>query len=65
VKGNEEAARGNEILTTSDGLPKAKLGPGHLKRKRFQVDWDLLRSMPVSPGPTAEAILRDGCDGRG
>jgi prevent-host-death family protein len=60
----EEAAKGNEIIITSDGLPKAKLGPMNMKRNRFHVDWELLRSMPVTPGPTAEAILREERDGR-
>ena len=60
----EQAARGQEIIITSDGQPKARLGPAHLKRKRFHTDWELLGSMPVTPGPTAEAILREERDGR-
>jgi prevent-host-death family protein len=61
----EEASRGREIIITSDGEPKAKLVPYHMKRKRFRVDWELLRSMPLKPGaPTAEEIVREERDGR-
>ena len=60
----EEASRGNEIIITSDGVPKAKLGPVHMKRKRFKVNWELLRSMPVTTGPTAEQLIREDRDGR-
>src|SRR6266481_3169669 len=55
----EEASRGNEIIITSDGRPKAKLVPVEMKRKKFKVDWELLHSMPVTPGPTAEEIIRE------
>ncbi len=60
----EEASRGNEIIITSDGFPKAKLVPVQMKRKRFKVDWELLRSMPVNPGPSAEELIREDRDGR-
>ena len=60
----EEASRGHEIIITSDGKPKARLVPYHMKRKRFKVDWALLRSMPVTPGPAAEEIIREERDGR-
>ena len=60
----EQAARGHEIIITSDGKPKAKLVPVQMKRKRFKVDWELLRSMPVTSGPTAEEIIREDRDGR-
>jgi len=60
----EEAARGHEIIITSDGEPKAKLVPYHMKRKRFKVDWALLRSMPITAGPAAEDIIREERDGR-
>jgi prevent-host-death family protein len=60
----EEASRGHEIIITSDGKPKAKLVPYHMKRKRFKVDWALLRSMPVTTGPTAADIIREERDGR-
>ena len=60
----EQSARGHEIMITSDGKPKAKLVPVQMKRKRFKVDWELLRSMPVTSGPTAEEIIREDRDGR-
>jgi len=60
----EEASRGNEIVITSDGIPKAKLVPMQIKRKRFKVNWELLHSMPVTPGPSAEEIIREERDGR-
>jgi prevent-host-death family protein len=60
----EEAARGHEIIITSDGEPKAKLVPVHIKRKRFKVDWELLHSMPVTTGPTAEELIREERDSR-
>ena len=60
----EEASRGNEIVITSDGIPKAKLVPMQTKRKRFKVNWELLHSMPVTPGPSAEEIIREERDDR-
>ena len=60
----EEAARGHEIIITSDGKPKAKLVAVEMKRKRFKVDWELLRSMPITPGPTAEELIREERDSR-
>ena len=60
----EQASRGHEIIITSDGRPKAKLVPVQMKRKRFKVDWELLRSMPVTRGPTAEELIREDRDGR-
>src|SRR5947209_7568611 len=60
----EEASQGNEIIITSDGRPKARLVSMQMKRKRFKVDWELLRSMPVTTGPTAEELIREDRDGR-
>jgi len=60
----EEAAHGHEIIITSDGQPKAKLGPVQAKRKRFKVDWELLRRTPAKAGPSAGDILREERDGR-
>ena len=61
----EQAAQGSEVVITSDGQPKAKLVPFKARRKRFRMDWELLRSMPLAPGtPTAEEILREERDGR-
>jgi prevent-host-death family protein len=61
----EQAARGNEVIITSDGLPKAKLVPVRARRQPFRVNWDLLRSMPlVTTGPTTEQLVREDRDGR-
>ena len=62
----EQAARGNVVVITSDGQPKAKLVPIQARRRPFRVDWELLRSMPVlRAGATAEDLVRQDRDGRG
>ena len=62
----EQAARGNVVVITSDGQPKAKLVPIQARRRPFRVDWALLRSMPViRAGATAEDLVREDRDGRG
>lgn len=61
----EQAARGNEVIITSDGQPKAKLVPIRSRRQPFRVDWELLRSTPVKHGiPAAEDLVREDRDGR-
>lgn len=61
----EEASSGNEVIITSDGVPKAKLVPVRGQRRVFRVDWALLNSMPAKAGtPNAEAIVREDRDGR-
>jgi prevent-host-death family protein len=61
----EEASQGREIVITSDGEPKARLVPYHVKRKKFQMDWALLRSMPLKPeAPLAEDLVREERDSR-
>jgi prevent-host-death family protein len=60
----EEAARGHEIIITSDGQPKAKLVPMQAKRKRFKVDWESLKRAPCKAGPSAEELIREERDGR-
>jgi len=61
----EQAANGNEVIITSDGIPKAKLVPVRSRRQPFRVDWELLRSMPVGTGgPSAEQLVREDRDGR-
>jgi prevent-host-death family protein len=61
----EQAARGNEVVITSDGVPKAKLVPFLSARKPFRVDWELLRSMRVQPAAKlAEELVREDRDGR-
>lgn len=60
----EEAALGNEVIITSDGLPKARLVPVRERRKPYRVDWAWLRSQPVTGGPAAEALIRADQDGR-
>ena len=61
----EQAAQGNEVIITSDGLPKAKLVPFNSARKPFRVDWDLLRSVPPKAGAkSAEELVREDRDAR-
>lgn len=59
----EEAARGNEVIITSDGLPKARLAPPRPRRKPYRVDWEWLRSQPIAGGPAAEDLIRADRDG--
>jgi prevent-host-death family protein len=61
----EAAARGDEVIITSDGQPKARLGPVRPTRRPFQVDWELLRSRPAPSGKApAEEIVRTDRDAR-
>jgi prevent-host-death family protein len=60
----DQVSYGHEIIITSDGKPKAKLIPVRPRRKRFHVDWDLLKSMPLRKGPSAGELLREERDGR-
>ena len=61
----EQASRGNVVVITSDGQPKAKLVPVKARRRPFRVEWELLRSMPVlRRGQTAEDLVREDRDGR-
>lgn len=61
----EEAARGNEVIITSDGQPKAKLIPVRGRKPLFKMDWELLRSMPKEQGAVrAEDLIRKDRDGR-
>ena len=61
----EQAARGNEVIITSDGQPKAKLVPVRPQRQPFRVDWELLRSTPLKRSATgAEELVREDRDGR-
>ena len=64
----EMVARGQEIVITSAGRPKAKIVPvaSEPERKRFSGAAEHLRSMPLqTEGPFAEEILRADRDGRG
>lgn len=60
----EAAARGDEVVITSDGRPKAKLVGIQPLRRAFRMHWSWLRSQPMSAGPPAEALLREDRDGR-
>ena len=61
----EQAARGDEVLITSDGLPKAKLVAARAARKPFRVEWGLLRSGRVKAGAKlADELVREDRDGR-
>lgn len=60
----EEAARGNEVIITSDGQPKARLVPMRSRRQPFRTDWELLRSQPLQRARAAEELVREDRDGR-
>ncbi len=61
----EQAARGNEVIITSDGVPKAKLVPFLAARKPFRVDWEHLRALkPKAGGKSAAELVREDRDGR-
>ncbi len=60
----EAAARGDEVVITSDGRPKAKLVAMRTRRRPFRMHWSWLRAQPVSAGPGAEELVRADRDGR-
>ena len=60
----EAAARGDEVVITSDGRPKAKLVAIQPQRRAFRMHWSWLRAQPMSSGPRAEALVREDRDGR-
>ena len=63
----DQAAQGNEVIITSDGLPKAKLVPIRSPRRSFRTNWDLLRSTPtgINQTPSSEDLIRKDRDERG
>jgi prevent-host-death family protein len=60
----EVASRGDEVVITSDGKPKARLVPATRASKPFEVDWEWLKSMPIRSGKTAEEVVREDRNGR-
>ena len=58
----EKASRGEEVIITSDGRPKARLVSMRKTAKPFKVDWGLLKSIPWRGGKTAEQIIREERD---
>ena len=60
----EAAARGDEVVITSDGRPKAKLVPIQPRRRAFRMHWSWLRAQPMSSGPRAEELVREDREGR-
>lgn len=61
----EAAARGDEVVITSDGRPKARLVGVVPRRRPFRMPWAWLRAQPLSAGPWAEELVREDRDGRG
>lgn len=59
----ERAAKGEEIIITSNGSPKARLVPIGAAARPYRVHADLLR-IRTKPGTTAERLIRDERDGR-
>lgn len=60
----EAAARGDEVVITSHGHPKAKLVAARARRKPFQMHWSWLRAQPMSRGARAESVVREDRDAR-
>jgi len=59
------ATRGEDVIITSHGVPKARLTSHRPKLKRFKVNWQLLHSMPAQrTGKRSEEIIREDRDGR-
>ena len=53
----EQVSRGDEVVITSDGRPKARLVPVRDESRPYTVDWAWLESQPLIGGPSAEAII--------
>jgi prevent-host-death family protein len=61
----EQAAQGNEVIITSDGVPKARLVPIRAGRRPLRVDWEFLRALRSRRrGPASEELIRADRDGR-
>ncbi len=61
----ELVSKGEEIIITSDGKPKAKLVPFRPKQKPFHVDWSLLKPKRSSfVGKLSEELIREDRDAR-
>ena len=59
----ERASRGEEVVITSDGKPKARLVAMQKTEKPFKVDRALLASIPWRGGKRAEELIREDRDG--
>jgi len=58
-------AKGEEIIITSHGEPRARLSPVRRASTRFEVDWKWLRGMRVDePQTPAENVIRAERDAR-
>ncbi len=60
----DRAARGEEIIITSDGKPKARLVAIETGARPYKVHRDLLRIRPKHRGRSAEVLIREERDGR-
>lgn len=60
----DRAARGEEIIITSDGRPKARLVAVETGARPYRVHWDLLRARPRRRGRPAEILIREERDSR-
>ena len=63
----ELVARGQEVIITSDGEPKALLSPVNSERGRkvFTGMGDFLSKQPIHGGPSADELVREDRDARG
>jgi prevent-host-death family protein len=60
----DRAARGEEIIITSDGRPKARLIAIETGAQPYKVHRDLLRTAPKRRGRPAEELIREDRDSR-
>lgn len=60
----ERASRGEEVIITSDGKPKARLVAIETGAQPYRVHHDLLRVRPKGPIRPAEVLIREERDGR-
>jgi len=60
----EAAARGDEVVITSDGRPKAKLVAIQPRHPRFRMHWSWLHGQNISSELRAQDLVREDRDGR-
>ena len=61
----ELASQGNEVIITSDGVPKAKVIPYVKVRKPYVPNWELIKEWGTAKGRTGAEIIREDRDSRG
>ncbi len=61
----ERAVQGEEVVVTSDGVPKVRIVAYQQPGTTFRVSWDLLDAGGRVLGTPAEVIVRQDRDERG